>query len=74
MKLPAGAEYAGPLTVTGYSGDRCLGAWNVVSGGSQAFFGRFEAGPCLVTWKLPGGEVQKKEVILEDKPVVFEIK
>ena len=74
VKISPQADYKGPLTVTGYTGTRCLGAWNVTAGREHAFFGQFEAGPCVITWQMPGGKKEKKEIILEDKPVVFEIK
>lgn len=61
---PAGA-YKGPVAVTGWIGKRCLGAWNVLPGVSQACFGRTEAGPVTLKWRLPGGKEQSREVILE---------
>ena len=42
--LPVTGQYKGPVAVTGWMGKRCLGAWNVLPGVSQAFFGRMDAG------------------------------
>ena len=67
--LPLGGECKGPVTVTGWIGKRCLGAWNVLLGVSQACFGRRDAGPVTLTWRLPGGKEQRKEVILERETV-----
>ncbi len=57
--------YKGPVTVTGWIGNRCLGAWNVSPGVSQACFGRRDAGPVMIKWRLPGGAPQQKEIVLE---------
>jgi len=71
--LPVGG-FAGPLTVTGWSEKRCLGAWNVVAGTSEAFFGQYEPGPIKLRWQFPGGKPQEKEIIVEEKPVRFLLK
>ena len=63
--LPAGGACKGPVAVTGWIGQRCLGAWNVLPGVGQACFGRTEAGPVTIKWRLPGGKEQTKEVVLE---------
>jgi len=63
--LPVSGPYKGPVTVTGWIGKRCLGAWNVLPGVSQACFGRTEAGALTLKWHLPGGQEQTKEVVLE---------
>jgi hypothetical protein len=63
--LPAGGECKGPVTVTGWIGKRGLGAWNVQPGVSQAFICRSDAGPVTLKWRLPGGQEQTKEVVLE---------
>ncbi|MCJ8330955.1 MAG: VCBS repeat-containing protein [Lentisphaeria bacterium] len=70
VDLPAGGAFKGPITVTGWSDGRCLGAWNVLPGVSWANFGRAEAGPVTIKWRLPGGKEQEKELILEDTGVV----
>jgi hypothetical protein len=72
--LPVGGQYQGPLTVTGWIGKRCLGAWNVSPGASQAFFGRREAGPVTLKWRLPDGKEQQKEVVVEKATARVEIK
>ncbi|MGA2618736.1 MAG: VCBS repeat-containing protein [Thermoguttaceae bacterium] len=72
--LPVGGRYKGPATVTGWIGKRCLGAWNVLPGSSQAFFGRREAGPVMLKWRLPGGKEQQREVVVEKQTVRVEIK
>lgn len=74
VALPLKGVNAGPVAVTGWAGDRCLGAWNVVAGTRDAFLGILDAGPITIKWKLPGGKEQKKEIIIEDKPVRFVIK
>ncbi|MDA1087579.1 MAG: VCBS repeat-containing protein [Verrucomicrobia bacterium] len=63
--LPVSGPCKGPVAVTGWIGKRCLGAWNVLPGVSQACFGRTEAGPVTLKWRLPGGQEQSREVILE---------
>ena len=72
--LPIGGPYKGPVAVTGWIGKRCLGAWNVLPGVSQGSFGRTDAGPVTLKWRLPGGKEQQKEVILEKETVRVEIK
>jgi len=42
-----------------------MGAWNVVPGVSHACFGRNDAGPVTLKWRLPGGKEQQKEILLE---------
>ena len=72
--LPVGGPCKGPVTVTGWIGKRCLGAWNVLPGVSQGSFGRTDAGPVTLKWRLPGGKEQQKEVVVEKKTVRVEIK
>ena len=67
--LALGKSHTGPLTVTGWAGKRCLGAWNVVAGSTEAWFARGGPGPIELRWQFPGGKPQKKEVILESRPV-----
>jgi hypothetical protein len=69
VALPLGKGFAGPLTVTGSVEERGLGAWNVVPGTSEAFFGRRDGDEVTVEWQLPGGKPQKKTLEVEDKPV-----
>ena len=66
--IPLKSSYAGPLTVTGWRGKRCLGAWNVVAGSQEAFVAEKEAGPLTLKWQVPGGKVQSQEIVLENKP------
>ena len=72
--LPLKGPYAGPVTVTGWVDKWCMGSWNVVAGSSRAVFGVTEPGPCDITWHLPGGKPQKKQVIVEKKPVRIDIR
>ena len=62
------------MAVTGWIGKRCLGAWNVLPGTSQAFFGRRDAGPVTLKWRLPGGKEQQKEIVVEKATARVEIK
>ena len=73
VSLSAGSATKGPIKVTGWNGKRCLGAWNVAAT-NPAFFGRREAGPITVKWKLPGGQEQQKQFVLENQPVRFQIR
>ena len=63
--LRVGGPSMGPVVVTGWIGKRCMGAWNVVPGVSHACFGRNDAGPVTLKWRLPGGKEQQKEILLE---------
>jgi len=74
VALPPGRGFAGPITVTGWARDQCLGAWNVLPGTAEAFFGQPEAGPVEIRWQVPGGKPQRKIVLLEEKPVRVLIK
>jgi len=74
VDLPTSGAFKGPITVTGWSDGRCLGAWNVLPGVSRANFGRTWAGPVTIKWRLPGGKEQEEEVILEEGIVRVEIK
>jgi hypothetical protein len=55
----------GPVTVTGWIGKRCLGAWNVAPG-QVGLFGCQDAGAMTLKWRLPGGKEQTQEVVLEN--------
>ena len=72
--LPVAGPYKGPVTVTGWMGKRCLGAWNVSPGVSQAFFGRMDAGAVTLKWRLPGGKEQQRDVVVEKATARVEIK
>jgi hypothetical protein len=71
--LAANGSYVGPLTVTGYRAGRCLGAWNVVAGTTEAFVGLPDAGPVTLKWQLPSGKPAGREVVVESRPVRFVI-
>jgi hypothetical protein len=71
--LPLGG-FAGPLAVTAWADKRPLGAWNVVAGTSEAFFGQLDPGPIKLKWQFPGKPPQEKDVLVEDKPVRFVLK
>jgi hypothetical protein len=63
--LPIDGPARGPVAVTGWIGERCLGAWNVSPGTGPACFGRTEPGPVTLRWRLPGGQPQSREVVIE---------
>jgi hypothetical protein len=71
--LPLAAPCKGPVTVTGWNGKRCLGAWNVAPGTGPAFFARREPGPLTLRWTMPGGKQQEKTVIVLRTPVRVEV-
>jgi hypothetical protein len=72
--LPLGKGRSGPVTVVGYEKHRCLGAWNVLAGESEAFFGRRNPGRLTAKWRDPDGKPVEKEITLEDEPVRVTIK
>ncbi|MBA4389222.1 MAG: hypothetical protein C0404_14710 [Verrucomicrobia bacterium] len=74
VSLAAKDALKGPVNVTGWSGDRCMGAWSVLPGVTEAFFGTKDAGPITVKWQLPGGAAQKKDIQVDTKPKRFELK
>ncbi len=63
----------GPVTVTGWDGGRCLGAWVVRPGGSGAFFARQVPGPLALRWRFPGGAARVGRVIVEGGPAHAEL-
>ena len=69
VALPVGGPCPGPVTVTGWIKDRCLGAWNVRAGTAEAFFGHSQAGEIVLKWRLPGRAEQSKTVKPKSKPV-----
>jgi len=71
--LDGSSAVTGPVTVTAWVENFCLGAWNVARGSAGAYFGMSESGPCKLKWQFPGGKVQQKEVMVEDEPVRFTI-
>jgi len=66
VALPPGGPSISPVRVTGWEGKRCLGAWNVRCGIPGTLFGVVEPGPVTLKWRFPGGETQKKELIVEE--------
>jgi len=72
--LDPAARVAGPITVTGWSEERCLGAWNVVAGSPGAFFGLFEPGSCKLKWHGRGGKPREKTFAVEDRAVRFVVR
>ena len=71
--LPSQGPYLGPLTVTGWQAKRCLGAWNVIPGLSEAWAARTDAGPLSLRWQMPGGKSGKKDMVLENSAVRFAV-
>ena len=59
---------AGPLTVAAFDQNkRALGGWTVSAGGPGAMFGMSEPGPLTLKWRLPGGKLREREVVVENK-------
>jgi len=73
VRLPVKAGYAGPITVTGFVEDRCLGSYVLTQGGPPALFGVTEPAPVTVKWRLPGGKAQSREVFVEEGPVGVDV-
>lgn len=63
--LSSKGPYIGPLKVTAYSGNRCLGAWNVQAGVSEALFGLSEKTEVTLKFQFPGKKPQEKKVVVE---------
>ena len=61
VSLPPGR--AGPVTVVGYDGKRCLGARSVAAG-QPALFGKRAKGPITLKWTLGTSGPQSKRVIV----------
>ncbi len=62
--LPLGGKVLGPVKVTAWSEQACLGAWNVTAGTREAFFGQSESGEITIKWRLPGAkEVKTKQAL-----------
>jgi hypothetical protein len=71
VSLPLGAGPIGPVTVTGWAGKRCLGAWNVTSGSPGVLIARGGAGNIVLKWQTPAGKPVEKKITLIDKQVRF---
>jgi hypothetical protein len=67
-RLPVGSGQAGPVTVTGWSDQRCLGARNVSAGKPGAFFARDIPGPVMLRWRSPGGSDRQLQGVTETGP------
>lgn len=73
VALSLKSSFKGPALVNGWIGARPLGAWNVVPGVNDALFGLRDAGTVTAKWRLPGDPEKKKDVLVVNKPVRFEI-
>ncbi|MHC4562894.1 MAG: FG-GAP repeat domain-containing protein [Planctomycetota bacterium] len=67
-RLPVGSGRAGPVTVTGWSGRRCLGAWNITAGGRGGLFSRNIPGPVTLRWRAPDGSDRQLQGVTEVGP------
>jgi hypothetical protein len=67
--LPLKGALAGPVTVSGWQKDRCLGAWNVTPGTTEASFGLPKAGTVTLKWKTADGKAVQKDVAVDKTPV-----
>lgn len=67
----SGSASGGPVTVRAVRGKVNCGAWNVVAGAAEAFFGTTEAGPVTLKWQAPGGKPQSRDVVVENALVRF---
>jgi len=65
--LDASENFAGPLTVTGWAGRRCLGAWNITAGSGEGFFARRKPGPVVLKWQWPGEKASQQQIVVEDE-------
>lgn len=66
--LPAKHAFKGPVSVTGWVGDRLLGAWSIMPGTSDAFFGVRDAGVVTIKWQIPGSDkAEKSDLQIESK-------
>ena len=67
--LSAKGGRTGPMTVTAYRGARCLGAWNVTAGVSEALVGLTEGGAVVLKWQRPGSKPQERKLTVMSKPL-----
>jgi hypothetical protein len=68
--LSAASQDAGPVVVSAIDPNkRSLGAWTISAGGPGAFFGMAEKGTLTLKWRRPGGAMQERQVVVEDKAV-----
>lgn len=69
VSLSPASPNAGPVMVWVSRDKRAFGAAAIRAGEAGVLYGLKEAGPVTVKWQFPGGAVQQKEVIVEDKVV-----
>jgi len=67
VPLAAGKTAGGPVTVSATDGRRELGAWAVSPATGEAFFALPGPGEITVTWRMPGGEPQKRTFGLDGR-------
>lgn len=71
--LPVSARHAGPVLASGMRGHQELGAWNLLPGTSEAYFGASTGGTIRVTWRFPGQSGRQQEITVSDRPARFVI-
>src|SRR6185437_11137242 len=71
LALSLDSPTPGPVTVWANNDKRAFGATVVRAGEPGFFYGVEEAGPITVKWRFPGGQIQQKEVIIEDGTKTF---
>jgi hypothetical protein len=67
VALALGRGPVGPITVIGHAKHRCLGAWSVVAGASQARFGLGGPGSMTIQWRGPDGKKRQRQITLKDR-------
>jgi len=70
VMLTGKGAHPGSVSVTAWHGKRGLGAWNVTAG-APAMISQPEAGPVTLKWRLPGGQLQSRDLVIENAPVKF---
>jgi hypothetical protein len=65
VRLPAKTPVSGPVSVSLWKDDRCLGAALTQVGCAPAFFGISDAGAYLLKWTLPGGKEMNKKLTVD---------
>jgi len=69
VALPMGRGLPGPVAVTGWAGQRCLGAWNVTAGSPGPLIACGEPGKIVLKWHSSNGKEQSRDVTVTDEPV-----
>ncbi len=64
--LPGGCDVIGPVKVTAWVEDRCLGAWNVLPGTDEGFFCAANHDEMKLEWRLPGEAKARQKIIKFD--------